>query len=115
MKVVSLKMFFIVGVVAIGAVVFWPAQQGESCSQTSDAKAKEFVKNDFLQRMTRWEDDAKFLGTRTPAITWGKIERMSTENEEVLNIPFQAKGPDATKEYFGMYQCKKGFVEYATK
>lgn len=117
MKILNVKSLFIIGIIALGVVFLWPVQKGQSCYQTTDEQVKAFVKTDFLQRMTRWDDDAKFLGTTTPDIIWGKIERMSTVNdeEEVLNVPFEASGPDASKEYFGMYQCKDGVVEYASK
>lgn len=117
MRVLNVKNLIIIGVIALGVALVWPVQKGQSCYQTSDEQVKEFVKTDFLQRLTRWDDDAKFLGTTTPDITWGRIERISTVNdqEEVLNVPFEASGPDASKGYFGMYQCKDAVVEYASK
>lgn len=115
MKNLSVKWLLVFGSIALVTVFLWPAQQGESCYKTSDEEVQEFIKKDYFMRMLRWENDATLLGTRTPHITWSKIERMPTENEEVLLVPFKAEGPGGTKDYFGMYQCQQGFVEYATK
>lgn len=115
MKILSVKSILVVGAITLGMLVFWPVSQGESCSQTSDEKVIEFVKHDYLQRMTRWDNDAAILGTRVPNISWGKIERSIAGNEEVLLVPFDAEGPGGKKGYFGMYQCKQGYVEYSFK
>lgn len=115
MKMRYSRLVLLVAIFAMGAAIFWPVEQGEHCYQTSDDTVRAFVKHDFLQRMTRWEYDAQLLGTTTPEIAWEKIDRASSENEseEVLLVPFYAKGPDAGRRYFGMYVCQQGYVEYA--
>lgn len=118
MKIINAKFIIFFGIIVLGAVYFWPVEKGPNCYQTSDEQVQTFVKNDFLQRMKRWDDDAKLLGTRTPEITWEKIERTPPENkikQDILLLPFKAKGPNSTKRYFGMYQCEKGYVEYASE
>ncbi|HFK3816418.1 TPA: hypothetical protein ACG1RS_004893 [Escherichia coli] len=74
-----------------------------------------FVKNDYLQRMKRWDNDVQLLGTEIPKITWEKIERSLTdvEDEKTLLVPFKAEGPEGKRMYYGMYHCEEGYVEYA--
>lgn len=120
MKVINVKVIVILAIIALGVVFFWPgekAKTGLACYQTSDEQVREFVKNDYLQRMKRWDTDEQFLGTKTPKITWvEKIKRYSTdaEDEKTLLVPFKAEGPEGKIMYFGMYHCEEGYVEYAT-
>ncbi|EBY0126997.1 hypothetical protein D4Y10_23235 [Salmonella enterica subsp. enterica serovar Oranienburg] len=121
MKVINAKVIVILAIIALGVVFFWPgekAKTGLACYQTSDEQVREVVKNDFLQRMKRWDRDAQLLGTKTPKITWvEKIQRYSTdvEDEKTLLVPFKAEGPEGKIMYFGMYHCEEGYVEYASK
>lgn len=118
MKVINAKVIVILVAIALGVAFFWPVEKGPACYQTSDEQVREFVKNDFLQRMKRWDRDAQRLGTKTPKITWvEKIQRYSTdvEDEKTLLVPFKAEGPEGKIMYFGMYHCEEGYVEYASK
>lgn len=117
MKASKMKIFFCVAVIVVLAWIVWPVDEGKDCFQTSDNEVIEAVKKDFLQRMNRWESDEKELGTKTPKMEWGRIERSNSnpQSEEVLVVPFKATGTLASKNYFGMYECKKNSVEYAKK
>ncbi|ENC7115929.1 hypothetical protein ABKZ63_003197 [Salmonella enterica] len=117
MKVINAKAIVILVAIALVVAFFWPVEKGPACYQTSDEQVRAFVKNDFLQRMKRWDTDTQLLGTRTPKITWvEKIQRYSTdvEDEKNLLVPFKAEGPEGKIMYFGMYHCEEGYVEYAT-
>ncbi|MEJ1780240.1 hypothetical protein ACRW63_25590, partial [Escherichia coli] len=73
-------------------------------------QARTFVKNDYLQRMKRWDNDVQLLGTEIPKITWKKIERslIDVEDEKTLLVPFKAEGPEGKRMYYGMYHCEEG-------
>lgn len=117
MKVISVKVIVILATVALVVAFFWPVEKGPACYQTSDEQVREFVKNDYLQRIKRWVRDAQLLGSETPKITWvEKIQRYSTdvEDEKTLLVPFKAEGPKGKIMYFGMYHCEEGYVEYAS-
>ncbi|WII85203.1 hypothetical protein N5863_29515 (plasmid) [Klebsiella pasteurii] len=119
MKVINAKVIVILVIIALGALFFWPSEKaktGLACYQSSDEQVREFVKNDYQQRMKRWAKDAQLLGTETPKITWEKIQRYSTdvEDEKTLLVPFKAEGPEGKIMYFGMYHCEEEYVEYAT-
>ncbi|HHN9330314.1 TPA: colicin M immunity protein, partial [Escherichia coli] len=113
MKVISMKFIFILTIIALAAVFFWPEDKGPACYQVSDEQARTFVKNDYLQRMRRWDNDVQLLGTEIPKITWEKIERSLTdvEDEKTLLVPFKAEGPEGKRMYYGMYHCEEGYVE----
>ncbi|MBK0167397.1 YebF family protein [Klebsiella sp. S69] len=120
MKIINAKSVIFAGIIVLGAVYFWPVrnvQKGPACYQTSDEQIREFVKNDFLRSVKDWNYDSQFLGTRTPSLTWGKIQRRTTdvEQEKNLLVPFLAEGPDGKRQYYGMYQCEEGYVEYASE
>lgn len=114
MKVISMKFIFILTIIALAAVFFWPEDKGPACYQVSDEQARTFVKNDYLQRMRRWDNDVQLLGTEIPKITWEKIERSLTdvEDEKTLLVPFKAEGPEGKRMYYGIYHCEEGYVEY---
>lgn len=115
MKVISMKFIFIFTIIALAAVFFWSEDKGPACYQVSDEQARTFVKNDYLQRMKRWDNDVQLLGTEIPKITWEKIERSLTdvEDEKTLLVPFKAEGPEGKRMYYGIYNCEEGYVEYA--
>ena len=115
MKVISMKFIFILTIIALAAVFFWSEDKVPACYQVSDEQARTFVKNDYLQRMKRWDNDVQLLGTEIPKITWEKIERSLTdvEDEKTLLVPFKAEGPEGKRMYYGMYHCEEGYVEYA--
>ncbi|EEZ7649734.1 colicin M immunity protein [Escherichia coli] len=115
MKVISMKFIFILTIIALAAVFFWSEDKSPACYQVSDEQARTFVKNDYLQRMKRWDNDVQLLGTEIPKITWEKIERSLTdvEDEKTLLVPFKAEGPEGKRMYYGMYHCEEGYVEYA--
>ena len=87
MKVISMKFIFILTIIALAAVFFWSEDKGPACYQVSDEQARTFVKNDYLQRMTRWDNDVQLLGTEIPKITWEKIERSLTDVEDEKTLP----------------------------
>ncbi|ELM5765542.1 colicin M immunity protein [Escherichia coli] len=115
MKVISMKFIFILTIIALAAVFFWSEDKGPACYQVSDEQARTFVKNDYLQKMKRWDNDVQLLGTEIPKITWEKIERSLTdvEDEKTLLVPFKAEGPEGKRMYYGIYHCEEGYVEYA--
>ena len=78
----------------------------------SDEQARTFVKNDYLQRMKRWDNDVQLLGTEIPKITWEKIERSLTdvEDEKTLLVPFKAEGPEGKRMYYGMYIVRRDML-----
>lgn len=61
MKVISMKFIFILTIIALAAVFFWSEDKGPACYQVSDEQARTFVKNDYLQRMKRWDNDVQLL------------------------------------------------------
>lgn len=115
MKVISMKFIFISTIIALAAVFFLSEDKGPACYQVSDEQARTFVKNDYLQRMKRLDNDVQLLGTEIPKITWKKIERslIDVEDEKTLLVPFKAEGPEGKRMYYGMYHCEEGYVEYA--
>ncbi|HAJ6946672.1 TPA: hypothetical protein HNN82_19265 [Escherichia coli] len=116
MKVISIKIILILSIIALAIVFFWPeSNKGPECYKVSDEQAREFVKNDFLKKITRWNNDVQLLGTEAQKITWEKIERSLTDvkDEKTLLVPFKAEGPEGKRMYYGMYHCKEGYVEYA--
>lgn len=115
MKVISMKFIFIFNDYCSCCCFFWSEDKGPACYQVSDEQARTFVKNDYLQRMKRWDNDVQLLGTEIPKITWEKIERSLTdvEDEKTLLVPFKAEGPEGKRMYYGMYHCEEGYVEYA--
>lgn len=119
MKFSKTNGFLLVLAMAVPVVSFGAekTEQGKSCFQTSEGEVTSFVKRDFLERLTRWDDEAKLLGTRTPEIKWDRIDRASSDSEaeKVLTVPFTAKGPDASRKYFALYECKEKRVEYSIK
>ena len=61
MKVISMKFIFILTIIALAAVFFWSEDKGPACYQVSDEQARTFVKNDYLQRMKRWDNDVQLM------------------------------------------------------
>ncbi len=114
MKVISMKFIFILTIIALAAVSGLKIKVRHAI-RSSDEQARTFVKNDYLQRMKRWDNDVQLLGTEIPKITWEKIERSLTdvEDEKTLLVPFKAEGPEGKRMYYGMYHCEEGYVEYA--
>lgn len=119
MKFSKINGFLLILTMAVPVASFGAekTEQGKSCFQTSDGEVTSFVKRGFLGLLKRWDDEAKLLGTRTPEIKWDRIERSSTDSEaeKVLTVPFTAKGPDASRQYFALYECKEKRAEYSIK
>lgn len=106
-----LKKTILIIVIGVIAVTLWPKKEGKSCVQTTDEEVTSIVKKDFSDRIPHWKDDARFLGTLKPTLIWGKTIR----DDNTVTVPFIAKGENNSKDYFGIYTCKKDNVEYSVK
>lgn len=73
-------------------------------------QASQSVYDDYLERLERWERDAKILGTRKPVLTFEKNEY---PNDNTYLIPFTAQGPAGKTMLFAILTCETGYIEYS--
>ena len=86
---------------------------GPSCSEITYEQATNKISKDFLEdRMPRWTRDSAKLGTRKPTL---QFDRENTQVTDAYFVPFTAIGTAANIEYFAIYDCKLGMVEYSVK
>lgn len=70
------------------------------------------VHKDFYDlRMPRWEKDSGILGTKKPHLIFDK---KNISGSDVILIPFVANGIKYKKEYFALYRCRDGNIEYSS-
>ncbi|HGM5492917.1 TPA: YebF family protein [Serratia fonticola] len=70
------------------------------------------VHKDFYNlRMPRWERDAEILGTQKPQLIFDK---KNISGSDVILVPFIANGMKYKKEYFALYRCRDGNIEYSS-
>lgn len=83
------------------------------CSNITLDQAINAVKDDYYhKRIERWTNDLTLLGTSKPQLNFDKSKVQITD---VFLLPFTAKGEKSSKEYFAIYQCKNGEIEYSSK
>lgn len=108
-----------IGVAAMLAVGAAQAQQTESrmakIAGCEGAKADQLiamVKNDFLQnRLPRWADDKKLLGTSTPVV-WVQQDQV-VQNGDDWQIPLTVRGTKVDRNYTVKIDCKAGDLAYS--
>ena len=111
-KIASVAGALIIGYAAYEVYAFIHGT-GPSCSEISHEQAIETVSKDFLENlMPRLPNDIAKLGTQAPAL---QFDRKNIQVTDIYHVPFTATGTAAQKEYFAMYHCKLGRIEYGSK
>ena len=106
-KITTLAAIAIVGY-AVYAFIYGT---GPSCSDVSHVQATEAISKDFLDyRMPRWTNDSTASGTQKPVL---QFDMGSIQVTDVYLVSFTATGPESNKEYYAIYDCKLGRVEYS--
>lgn len=86
---------------------------GPSCSEITYDQAIGTISKDFLEyRMPRWDRDVEKLGTRKPELAFNKE---NTQITDAYFVPFKATGTKGIIDYFAIYECKTGSIEYSVK
>lgn len=105
----------VLAIIAIGFLLFYPVLtkgSPEDCKLGYEENVVNIVHDDFLHnRIPRWEQDKTVLGTDKPTLSF---QRPKIDGDAYF-VPFKATGPKASKEYFGMVDCKNLSVEYSSK
>lgn len=83
-----------------------------SCESAKPAQIVSMIKNDFLQnRLPRWADDKKLLGTSTPVV-WVQDDQI-VQNGDSWQIPLKVRGTKVDRTYTVKVDCKAGDLEYS--
>lgn len=81
------------------------------CNNVSKDEVAALVKRDFLQnRITRWDEDKKLLGTSTPVV-WISTDSITGDSAK-WNVPVKARGNRAEKTYPVTLNCQLGEITY---
>ncbi|NHB91308.1 protein YebF [Photorhabdus cinerea] len=83
-----------------------------SCNNLTKSQIAAQVKRDFLQnRINRWSEDRKQLGTSTP-VAWVNAENI-TGDKEVLKVPLTVRGSKRDKDYKVIVDCQQNTISYS--
>jgi hypothetical protein len=83
------------------------------CNNASKDEVAALVKRDFLQnRITRWDEDKKLLGTSTPVV-WISTDSITGDSAN-WRVPVKARGNRAEKTYPVTLNCQLGQITYGT-
>lgn len=109
----GITLVFFAGVLMTGYSASAAQAADLSCSEISYQQATATIAKDFLEyRMPRWTKDSATLGTQQPVL---QFDRENTQVSDVWLVPFTAVGTAANREYFAIYDCKSGRIEYSVK
>ncbi|OCQ52838.1 Colicin-M immunity protein [Photorhabdus australis subsp. thailandensis] len=82
-----------------------------SCDNLTKSQIAAQVKRDFLQnRINRWLEDRKQLGTSTP-VAWINVENI-TADKDVLGVPLTVRGSKRDKDYRVIVDCQQNTISY---
>ena len=82
------------------------------CNYDKSDELISVIHEDFYNlRMPRWKQDAEVLGTEKPQLIFDK---KNISGSDVILVPFIAKGIKYKKEYFALYRCRDGNIEYSS-
>ncbi|WP_036769769.1 protein YebF [Photorhabdus australis] len=82
-----------------------------SCDNLTKSQIAAQVKRDFLQnRINRWLEDRKQLGTSTP-VAWINVENI-TADKDVLGVPLTVRGSKRDKDYRVVVDCQQNTISY---
>ncbi|MCS3433047.1 YebF family protein [Klebsiella sp. BIGb0407] len=106
------KAALVIAVIFVGLIIddYIAVSNGPECSEMTFEQASKSVYDDYLERLERWEQDVKILGTRKPTLTFEKNEY---QNKDTYLIPFTAQGPTGKTMLFAILTCKTGYIEYS--
>ncbi|KOY63390.1 hypothetical protein AM629_03500 [Photorhabdus heterorhabditis] len=83
-----------------------------SCNNLTKSQIAAQVKRDFLQnRINRWSEDRKQLGTSTP-VAWVNAENI-TGDKDVLKVPLTVRGSKRDKDYRVIVDCQQNTISYS--
>ncbi|KMJ45583.1 protein YebF [Xenorhabdus khoisanae] len=83
-----------------------------SCKNLTNDQVAAQVKQDFLQnRINRWSEDRKQLGTSKP-IAWVNVNDI-TGDENALQVPLIVRGSKKDKSYNVTIDCQKETINYS--
>ncbi|MDC9615327.1 protein YebF [Xenorhabdus khoisanae] len=83
-----------------------------SCKNLTKDQVAAQVKQDFLQnRINRWSEDRKQLGTSKP-IAWVNVNDI-TGDENALQVPLIVRGSKKDKSYNVTIDCQKETINYS--
>ncbi|MBC8953697.1 protein YebF [Xenorhabdus sp. PB62.4] len=83
-----------------------------SCKNLTKDQVAAQVKQDFLQnRINRWNEDRKQLGTSKP-IAWVNVNDI-TGDENALQVPLIVRGSKKDKSYNVTIDCQKETINYS--
>jgi len=81
------------------------------CNNAGKDEVAALVKRDFLQnRITRWDDDKKLLGTSTPVV-WISADSITGDSAK-WSVPVKARGNRSEKTYPVTLNCQLGEITY---
>lgn len=101
------------GILSVGILLFYPVfNRGTpaDCKNELLGNIEVIVRNDYLATLPRYTQHLNMLGTATPELSFESVKIDSG----AYFIPFTAKGPKTTIQYFGMVDCKSLRVEYGS-
>lgn len=82
------------------------------CNHNNLDELISIVHEDFYNlRMPRWKKDTEVLGTEKPQLIFDK---KNISGSDVILVPFIASGISFKKEYFALYRCRDGNIEYSS-
>ncbi|WP_350305302.1 protein YebF [Photorhabdus viridis] len=82
-----------------------------SCDNLTKSQIVAQVKRDFLQnRINRWSEDKKQLGTSTP-VAWVNEENI-TGDKDILKVPLTVRGSKRDKDYRVVVDCQQNTISY---
>ncbi|WP_431224246.1 YebF family protein [Serratia sp. L9] len=88
------------------------AEEFQVCNYEKVDELISVVQDDFYKiRMPRWEKDSEVLGTQKPDLIFDKN---NITGSDVILLPFIAGGIQHKKEYFALYKCRDGNIEYSS-
>ncbi|AKA37460.1 hypothetical protein NE897_01705 [Yersinia ruckeri] len=83
-----------------------------ACVGLNSAQVAAQVKRDFLQnRIVRWDNDKKILGTDAPVVWVSPDDIMG--KDDIWEVPLTVRGTKASKNYDVMLNCVEGTISYS--
>ncbi|ATM86195.1 protein YebF [Yersinia massiliensis] len=85
-----------------------------TCTGLNQSQVATQVKRDFLQnRITRWENDKKRLGTDKPVVWISEVD--ITGKDDIWQVPLVVRGNKGDETYEVVLDCQAGSMTYTLR
>lgn len=113
MRIKKIVVALVVISCAAYASVWYSMGPARLCQDITDSEIHNAINADFNKNIPRFRTAHEYLGTVTPKLIWGEIDRNS--GNKLSGQSFTAIGPNGTINYDAIYTCSTGNIEYTSE